>query len=160
MRISSTRAIALVPRTARIRRNTTPKISSKMCIRDRAEAMPLLDVLYMTRIQQERFSSREAYEQQKGIYVLDGAKMKLAKRDLTVLHPLPRVDEIAQEVDDDPRAKYFEQTEYGLYARMALMIKMLNGDIKHLDPVPPGEDIRCSNPACITNACLLYTSTG
>lgn len=124
-----------------------------------AEAMPLLDVLYMTRIQQERFPSREEYERQKGVYVLDGAKMKLAKKDLIVLHPLPRVDEITQEVDDDPRAKYFEQTEYGLYARMALIIKMLNGDVKHLDPAPKGETPHCSNPACITNSELYLPRT-
>mgnify|MGYP005804814301 FL=1 len=124
-----------------------------------AEAMPLLDVLYMTRIQQERFPSREEYERQKGVYVLDGAKMKLAKKDLIVLHPLPRVDEITQEVDDDLRAKYFEQTEYGLYARMALIIKMLNGDVKHLDPAPKGETPHCSNPACITNSELYLPRT-
>lgn len=115
------------------------------------DAMPLLDVLYMTRIQQERFASREEYEQQKGVYILDGDKMKRAKKDLVVLHPLPRVDEIAQEVDDDPRAKYFEQTEYGLYARMALMMKMLDGDKKHLEPVPAGADSLCCNGRCITH---------
>ena len=73
--------------------------------------MPLLDVLYMTRIQRERFETAEEYERQKGVYVLDKPKMRRAKSDLVVLHPLPRVDEITQEVDDDPRAKYFEQTE-------------------------------------------------
>ena len=117
-----------------------------------AQAIPLLDVLYMTRIQRERFDSPEEYERQKGVYVLDKFKMKRAKKDLIVLHPLPRVDEITQEVDDDPRAKYFEQTEYGLYARMALILKMLKGDKKHLSPVPHGEDELCSNPHCITHA--------
>lgn len=117
-----------------------------------AQAMPLLDVLYMTRIQRERFDSPDEYERQKGVYVLDGAKMRRAKRDLIVLHPLPRVDEITVEVDDDPRAKYFEQTEYGLYARMALMMTMLDGSTKRLDPVPAGEDtMRCANGRCITN---------
>lgn len=116
------------------------------------EAMPLLDVLYMTRIQRERFASPEEYARQKGVYVLDKEKMKRAKADLVVLHPLPRVDEITQEVDDDPRAKYFEQTEYGLYARMALIMKMLEGDVKHLSPVPAGEEESCGNPACITHA--------
>ena len=116
-----------------------------------AEAMPLLDVLYMTRIQRERFESPEEYERQKGVYVLDAAKMKAAKNDLIVLHPLPRVEEITVEVDDDPRAKYFEQTEYGLYARMALMMKMLEGNRKTL-PVPPqGMEALCSNPHCITH---------
>lgn len=116
-----------------------------------ADAIPQLDVLYMTRIQRERFDSREDYDRQKGIFVLDGQKMKRAKEDLIVLHPLPRVDEITQEVDDDPRAKYFEQTEYGLYARMALIIKMLNGDHKHLEPVPAGEAYICGNAQCITH---------
>lgn len=114
------------------------------------DAMPLLDVLYMTRIQRERFASPEEYARQKGVYVLDKEKMKRAKTDLVVLHPLPRVDEITQEVDGDPRAKYFEQTEYGLYARMALILKMLEGDVKHLARVPAGAEEDCSNPGCIT----------
>ena len=114
------------------------------------EAMPQLDVLYMTRIQQERFASAEEYERQKGVYVLDKEKMARGKKDLVVLHPLPRVDEITQEVDDDPRAKYFEQTEYGLYARMALIARMLEGSGKRLDPVPRGMEHECSNPQCIT----------
>lgn len=114
------------------------------------EAMPLLDVLYMTRIQQERFLSQEEYERQKGVYVLDTDKLRAAKPDLVVLHPLPRVDEIAVEVDDDPRAKYFEQTEYGLYARMALILRLLQPE-KRLDAVPKGSHERCQNPCCITN---------
>ena len=113
--------------------------------------IPQLDVLYMTRIQRERFASPEEYERQKGVYILDGRKMKQAKRDLIVLHPLPRVDEITVEVDDDPRAKYFEQTEYGLYARMALISAMLEGEKKHLDPVPAGHPHICGNPRCITH---------
>jgi aspartate carbamoyltransferase catalytic subunit len=114
------------------------------------EAMPLLDVLYMTRIQRERFASEEEYQRQKGVYVLDAAKMRRGKKDLVVLHPLPRVDEIAYAVDDDPRAKYFEQTEYGLYARMALMIKMLEPH-KHIDELPAGSAAVCGNPHCITH---------
>jgi len=126
-----------------------------------SEAMPLLDVLYMTRIQKERFGSPEQYEAQKGVYVLDKAKMALAKRDLTVMHPLPRVDEIAYEVDDDPRSKYFQQTEYGLYARMALITRMLDyprraGNSgragKFLPEVPVDSGGRCANPDCITAA--------
>lgn len=84
--------------------------------------MPKLDVLYMTRIQKERFSSPEEYEAQKGVFVLDTKKLSLAKPDLKVLHPLPRVDEITVEVDDDPAPIYFEKTEYGMYARMALVL--------------------------------------
>lgn len=116
-----------------------------------SDAMPLLDVLYMTRIQRERFASPAEYERQKGVFVLDAPKMKRAKKDLVVLHPLPRVDEITVEVDDDPRAKYFEQTEYGLYARMALMVRMLEGEGKRLAPVPAGQSHACGNPHCITH---------
>ncbi len=111
-----------------------------------------LDVLYMTRIQQERFASREEYEAQKGVYVLDEQKMKLAKPDLVVLHPLPRVDEITVGVDDDPRAKYFEQAEYGMYARMALIIMMLTNRKGTLPPAVQSSDTRCcKNPRCVTN---------
>jgi len=116
-----------------------------------AEAMPLLDVLYMTRIQRERFASESEYISQRGVYILDKDKMSLAKKDMIVMHPLPRVDEITVDVDDDPRAKYFEQTEYGLYARMALIIKMTEHSVKKLEPVPKGENVKCSNPDCITH---------
>lgn len=111
-----------------------------------------LDVLYMTRIQQERFKSREDYEKQKGIYVLDEEKMKLAKKDLVVLHPLPRVDEITVGVDDDSRAKYFDQAEYGMYARMALIITMLkNRKGKVPKTLQSTHNKACSNPRCVTN---------
>ncbi|MDD4547119.1 MAG: aspartate carbamoyltransferase [Oscillospiraceae bacterium] len=115
-----------------------------------ADAMPLLDVLYMTRIQKERFASEAEYINQRGVFVLDSDKMAMAKKDLIVLHPLPRVDEITVEVDDDKRAKYFEQTEYGLYARMALIMKMLEDSSKQLPTPPPGVQTQCSNPNCIT----------
>ncbi|MDD3693513.1 MAG: aspartate carbamoyltransferase [Oscillospiraceae bacterium] len=115
-----------------------------------ADAMPLIDVLYMTRIQRERFASESEYYEQRGLFVLDEKKMSLAKKELIVMHPLPRVDEIAVEVDDDPRAKYFEQTEYGLYARMALIMKMLDGQTKQSEALPRPADIVCSNPDCIT----------
>lgn len=84
-----------------------------------------LDVLYMTRIQRERFLNEEEYLRLKGTYILDSRKMTLAKSDLTVLHPLPRVDEIHVEVDSDPRAAYFEQMRMGMYVRMALILKLL-----------------------------------
>lgn len=87
-----------------------------------------LDVLYMTRVQKERFFNEEDYVRLKDSYILDLDKMKLAKDDLTVLHPLPRVNEIAVEVDQDPRAKYFEQVGYGVYARMALILKLLGAE--------------------------------
>lgn len=87
--------------------------------------MPELDILYMTRIQKERFFNEEEYIRLKDSYILDAAKMKLAKKDMLVLHPLPRVNEIAVEVDDDPRAAYFKQVQYGMYARMALIMTLL-----------------------------------
>ena len=85
-----------------------------------------LDVIYMTRIQGERFTDKTEYERLKDVYVLDRAKMQLAKKDAIVLHPLPRVNEIAVEVDDDERALFFKQAKYGVYARMALIIKLLD----------------------------------
>jgi aspartate carbamoyltransferase catalytic subunit len=89
------------------------------------EALPKLDVLYMTRVQRERFFNEEDYVRLKDRYILDGAKMKLAKEDMMVLHPLPRVNEISIEVDSDPRALYFKQAKYGMYIRMALIMSLL-----------------------------------
>ncbi len=85
-----------------------------------------LDILYMTRVQRERFFNEEDYLRMKDFYILDNAKMALAKPDMYVLHPLPRVNEIAVEVDSDPRAKYFEQVQNGVYIRMALILTLLN----------------------------------
>ncbi len=117
-----------------------------------SEAMPMLDVLYMTRIQKERFASEAQYEAQKGVYVLDKEKLNMGKRDLKVLHPLPRVDEITPDVDEDPRAAYFKQTVYGMYARMALIFSMLmNPQYKRKKPpVRDSHPAKCSNPKCIT----------
>ena len=92
------------------------------------EALPELDLLYMTRVQKERFFNEEDYVRMKDFYILDAAKMALAKEDMLVLHPLPRVNEIAVEVDKDPRAVYFKQAQYGVYVRMALILTLL--DIK------------------------------
>ena len=89
------------------------------------EAMPDLDILYMTRVQKERFFNEEAYIRMKDCYILDKKKMKLAKDDMLILHPLPRVNEISVEVDDDPRAAYFKQAQYGVYVRMALIMTLL-----------------------------------
>ncbi len=89
------------------------------------DAMADLDILYMTRIQKERFFNEEEYIRMKGFYILDNKKMSLAKPDMIVMHPLPRVNEISVEVDSDPRAKYFEQAEYGVYIRMALILTLL-----------------------------------
>lgn len=88
-------------------------------------AMPGLDILYMTRVQKERFFNEEDYIRLKDFYILDKKKMKLAKEDMYVLHPLPRVNEISTEVDSDPRAAYFKQVQYGVYVRMALIMTLL-----------------------------------
>lgn len=89
------------------------------------DAMPSLDILYMTRVQKERFFNEEDYVRMKDFYILDKAKMKLALEDMYVLHPLPRVNEISTEVDNDPRAAYFRQVQYGVYVRMALILTLL-----------------------------------
>ena len=89
------------------------------------DVMPELDILYMTRVQRERFFNEEDYVRLKDFYILTKEKMELAKKDMMVLHPLPRVNEISVEVDDDPRAVYFKQVQYGMYIRMALILTLL-----------------------------------
>lgn len=89
------------------------------------DVMPELDLLYMTRVQKERFFNEEDYIRLKDFYILDTAKMELAKEDMLILHPLPRVNEISVEVDADPRAAYFRQAQYGVYVRMALILTLL-----------------------------------
>ena len=89
------------------------------------DAIPVLDMLYMTRVQRERFEDRDEYERLKDFYILDREKLNAAKRDMIVLHPLPRVDEISTDVDTDERAWYFKQAQFGVYARMALIISLL-----------------------------------
>ena len=119
------------------------------------EVMPELDVLYMTRIQRERFDDPAEYERLKDSYVLTAEKMALAKKEMAVLHPLPRVNEISVKVDDDPRAAYFRQALNGKYMRMALILKLL-GEAK-ADPVKECVDttdfvydLTCHNPKCIS----------
>ena len=119
------------------------------------EAMPQLDVLYMTRIQRERFDDPREYERLKDSYVLDTQKMELAKKTMCVLHPLPRVNEISVKVDDDPRAAYFRQALNGKYMRMALILKLL--EEAQRDPLREALDTEgleydrvCTNPKCIT----------
>lgn len=119
--------------------------------RSLAEAMPKLDVLYMTRIQKERFASEEEYERQKNVYILDTRKLFSAKQDLCILHPLPRVDEIDPAVDKDPRAMYFRQAVNGVYARMALIVTLLNNSGQAPSLSHHNTNIACSNPKCITN---------
>ncbi len=114
------------------------------------EAIPQLDMLYMTRIQRERFDSQEEYLAQKDTYILTVEKMKLARPDMIVMHPLPRVDEIEIAVDDDPRALYFKQARYGMYIRMALIWILLQTEEK--PELLKGElhpDLICKNPKCI-----------
>lgn len=93
------------------------------------DAMPELDILYMTRVQKERFFNEEDYVRLKNYYILTKSKMELAKKDMLVLHPLPRVNEISVEVDDDPRAAYFRQAQYGVYVRMALILTLLEIEV-------------------------------
>jgi aspartate carbamoyltransferase catalytic subunit len=118
------------------------------------EAIPELDVLYMTRIQRERFDDPFVYERLKDSYVLDTRKMESAKPTMRVLHPLPRVNEISVKVDDDPRAAYFRQALNGKYMRMALILKLLK-DAKEGKQMEEAEDVlvdvlKCTNDRCIT----------
>ena len=124
-------------------------------VTDMEAAMPQLDVLYMTRIQRERFEDPAEYERLKDSYILTAEKMILAKQEMAVLHPLPRVNEISVKVDDDPRAAYFRQALNGKYMRMALILKLL-GEAK-ADPVKACVDTTdfvydfvCQNPKCIS----------
>ena len=114
------------------------------------QAMPDLDILYMTRVQQERFADAAQYERLKDCYILDMAKLETAKPDLCILHPLPRVNEISVAVDADPRACYFKQVLNGKYMRMTLILKLL-GDASNPAPVTAASEGRtCPNPRCIT----------
>jgi aspartate carbamoyltransferase catalytic subunit len=102
------------------------KAGVEFCSCERLEdVIGSLDILYLTRVQRERFFNEQDYIRLKDSYILDGEKMKMAKQNMIVLHPLPRVNEIACEVDDDPRAAYFKQVRYGMFARMALIAKLL-----------------------------------
>ncbi len=115
-------------------------------------AIPSLDILYMTRIQAERFDSADEYEKLKNSYILTAAKLETAKEDLSIMHPLPRVNEIDVDVDDDPRADYFDQAMYGRYIRMALILMLLK--TKGVDDRRAGGEenphLICKNPLCIS----------
>ena len=120
---------------------------------DLTAAMPELDVLYMTRVQRERFPNEEDYLRLKDSYILTPDKLDNAKSDLTIMHPLPRVNEIAIAIDDDPRACYFKQVLNGKYMRMALILKLLGSRSETLERDNEGEytrDLVCNNPRCIT----------
>lgn len=121
------------------------------------EVMPELDILYMTRVQKERFLDEEEFDRVKDCFVLDAKKMSLAKKKMAVLHPLPRVNEILTEVDDDPRAAYFRQVENGKFVREALMVKLLewkddpaHGMPQHGEAIVD-DSLKCANPKCICN---------
>ena len=120
---------------------------------DLSEAMPKLDILYMTRIQRERFTNQDDYERLKDSYILTRAKLETAKADLCVMHPLPRVNEISVDVDADPRACYFKQVENGKYMRMALILKLLaeynSCEAEALQTVEL-EGVCCKNARCIS----------
>lgn len=123
--------------------------------------LPELDVLYMTRIQRERFVTAQEYENLEGNYQLTAEKMKRAKKDMLVLHPLPRVDEIAQDVDDDPRAVYFRQARFGMFGRMALLLTLSKLPFiraGHQDIGAHG--VKCSNHKCITKTELYLPLEG
>ncbi len=122
---------------------------------DLEKAIPELDILYMTRIQEERFDDPEEYARLKGCYILNADKLKSAKKDMAVLHPLPRVDEIATDVDSDPRACYFKQVENGKNVRKALILKLITEAEKNPEKAGHGFDesdgVKCGNPRCIAN---------
>ncbi len=121
------------------------------------EVLPELDVLYMTRVQKERFLDEDEFDRVKDSFVLDARRMSLAKSKMAVLHPLPRVNEILTEVDDDPRAAYFRQVENGKFVRMALICKLLEWKDDPAHPMTEGESpildagLHCTNPKCICN---------
>lgn len=118
------------------------------------EAIPLLDVLYMTRVQQERFANKADYERLKDSFILDKEKMNLGKSNMIVLHPLPRVNEITQDVDSDPRAAYFRQVQNGKFVRMALIYTLLQWKEQGIDTKKELKNTiegpQCTNPHCIT----------
>lgn len=115
------------------------------------DALPDLDIIYMTRIQRERFDDKDEYERLKDSFILNAEKMKLAKADCSILHPLPRVNEISTDVDDDIRACYFKQVQNGKYMRMALILKLLFEKEKEEPKINYITDIKCDNPRCITS---------
>ena len=121
-------------------------------VTDLEASIPELDILYMTRIQQERFADKAEYERLKDVYILNAAKLKSAKPDLSIMHPLPRVNEINVDVDDDERAHYFDQAEFGRYIRMALILKLLKAVKEEGSMVSgePNDALICKNPHCIT----------
>ena len=114
------------------------------------DSLPELDILYMTRIQRERFDDPALYDALKDSYILTADKMKLAKEDMCVMHPLPRVNEISVAIDSDPRACYFKQVRNGKYMRMALILKLLREPFDPREPRTLYRHLRCNNPRCVS----------
>ena len=134
LRYSNVKFVLISPEELRVPRYIREDILEKNNVEfeevERLEdALPKLDILYMTRVQKERFFNEEDYVRMKDFYILDKQKMELAPKDMYILHPLPRVNEIAVEVDDDPRAAYFKQAQYGVYVRMALILRLLEVEV-------------------------------
>ena len=124
-RYAGVKFVLISPEELRVPEYVTDEISDFEEVRDMTEVLPKLDVLYMTRVQRERFFNEEDYIRLKDSYILNAAKLQSAKPDLMVLHPLPRVNEISTDVDNDPRAFYFRQAKNGMYVRMALILALL-----------------------------------
>ena len=129
MRYDNIRFIFISPEELRVPDYITEMLKEKQIPYEEVirleDILPRLDLLYMTRVQKERFFNEEDYVRLKDFYVLDKAKLSRAPKDMLVLHPLPRVNEISVDVDDDPRAVYFKQAQYGVYVRMALILTLL-----------------------------------
>ena len=161
-RYEGVRVILIAPHELQLPDYIKQDVCEKMGIEYREtdnldEVMPELDVLYMTRVQKERFLDEDEFDRVKDSFVLDGRRMALAKEKMAVLHPLPRVNEILTEVDKDPRAAYFRQVENGKFVRMALICKLLEWKDDEKHPMPESEEplldatLHCSNPKCICN---------
>ncbi|MBE7016671.1 MAG: aspartate carbamoyltransferase [Ruminococcaceae bacterium] len=160
-RYEGVRFVLISPEELRIPEHVRTEILDKQGIsyeevRSLEEAMPKLDILYMTRVQRERFASEEEYLRLKDSYILTPEKLLTAKADMRILHPLPRVNEISVGVDADERAAYFRQVHNGKYIRMALILKLLenNANGAKKSSLPPEEtlrrDLKCSHIRCIT----------
>ncbi len=162
-RYSGINVVLIAPETLRLPDYIKQDVCDRLGIRYKEmstleEAIPELDVLYMTRVQKERFLDEDDYDRVKDSFILDATKMKLAKPSMKVLHPLPRVNEILTEVDSDPRAAYFRQVENGKFVRMALICRLLDwkNDERHQMPVSnevfiDDDTLHCRNPKCICN---------
>jgi len=156
MRFSGNRFVLISTPELRLPSYVTDELKANGCeIREVStleECIGELDVLYMTRIQRERFKSPEDYAKQSGVYRLTADKMAMARADFAVLHPLPKVDEIAYDVDDDPRCQFFEQAENGMFIRMALVARLIGAErVGRCPAYPIPEKTFCNNPRCITN---------